>query len=263
MFLFNWLFKKLDKETTPSVIHFPGGQKSCVLQVEPTISPEMAMERLGIEPYSAAIAIHTGAAHMTDDYLEKLKQLFLELARFADKHNVLVLDGATDVGSIKLIGDARAEINGSFQLLGVTVQGSVTYPNGPAADDPRTESVTGSPRWTLHPSHTHFLIVRGEGFGIESRLLAGLTKAGHVPSLALIVNGGQIVEQEAELHARNGVPLLALRGSGRFADRLCDSTPDSDLRANYPPGTAVKVFDANTQSPQDFYQLLSDMLVVD
>jgi hypothetical protein len=102
--------------------------------------------------------------------------------------------------------------------------------------------------------------VDGKEFGDESPLLIGLVDAKKSPKLALIVNGGEIVQDEVEKHVQNGTPILTLKGSGRFADKLAESTPNSKLRARYPQNAIINVFDTTQQSPQAFYKLLRQML---
>ena len=47
-----------------------------------------------------------------------------------------------------------------------------------------------------------------------------LARAFNVPIVAILVNGGAIAADEALQTVRNGWQLLAIEGSGRFADEL-------------------------------------------
>ncbi len=229
-------------------IHFSSTQQASAILVKPNIDPKRALEQVKIGDYQAVIIMHSGAAGMTDDYLKQLSRLFTEgLVCFAEEHRVLIVDGGTEAGGMKLIGEARQAINGTFPLLGLPITKGITYPGGPEPEEGR---------WPLNAGHSHFLLVEADDFGEESDLLVSIADVHPVPRLALIVNGGGIVEKEAGMHAKRNTPLVTLKGSGRFADDLASQTPPS-----YPPGAVVKVFDTNQQSPQEFYNLLRGLLV--
>ncbi|NDJ85105.1 MAG: hypothetical protein GYB66_04400 [Chloroflexi bacterium] len=235
----------------PETIDFGKGSHARVVQVEPDSDPAQALAQVGITDYKAAIVMHSGAAFMIERYQRKLARIFTEgLARFADDNGLLLADGGTAAGGMKLIGQSRAAIEARFPLVGVAVAALVTYPGGPAPDENR---------WPLDPHHSHFILVDGHDFGDESPLLVGLTSARAVPALALIVNGGDLVRREAEVQARRGIPLVVLKGSGRFADELAESKPSSPLRAHYPPDAVLRVFDTTAEPPQALYELLAEM----
>jgi hypothetical protein len=151
---------------------------------------------------------------------------------------------------MKLLGQARRKLEGTFPLLGVTISESITYPGGP----------TGENRFPLESNHSHFLIVKASEFGAESELIVGMATASNIPHLAMIINGGAIVRAEAERHAQNGTPLVVLKGSGRYADELANSTPDSEIRAAFPPNAKIEIFDTQTGTPAGLYALLKLLL---
>ena len=238
----------------PKTVNF-GHNQAILWEVDRDIKPNEALVGIGVPAYTASIAMHSGAGGMTDEYLAKMQVLFDEgLARFAQDENILILDGATEAGAMITIGKARTKINGTFPLVGVTVSEHISYPGGHAEDNEH---------FPLEANHSHFLIVEADEFGAESDLLISLAGVWNEPSIALIVNGGQIVKQEAEMHAQRGTPLLVLKGSGRFADELANSNPHSPLRANYPTDTQIEVFDLERQSVQEFYDLLKWLLARD
>lgn len=229
-----------------------GDTKARLLEVLPDTNPSEAIQNLDLDPYKAAIVIHSGAGGFTDEYYDKLCDLFESgFTPFVQDNRVLVIDGATNAGCGPLVGKARRKINGTFPFVGVTISSSITYPGGPDPADGR---------WELEPNHSHFIVVRASEFGAESPLMTGLVHAWRVPHLALIVNGGSIVQKEAEMHAQNDVPLLVLKGSGRFADELAASTPGSELRANYPKDAVIEIFDAEMHAPEEFRKTLNHML---
>lgn len=242
------------KRDTPKMIDF-GNNQAVLWEVDVAIKPNEALVGIGIPAYNASIAMHSGASGMTDQYLQKMQTLFDNgLARFAQDENVMILDGATAAGAMITIGQSRAKLNAKFPLVGVTVSEHIAYPGGPSASDER---------FPLEANHSHFLIVKAKEFGAESDLLINSVGVWNEPSIALIVNGGQIVKQEAENHAQRGTPLLVLKGSGRFADELAGSGIHSDLRANYPADATIEIFDVEQQTPEDFYEVLKWLLARD
>ncbi len=214
----------------PTIIHIPVG-----------MAATQALDQLSLNPYRAAITLHAGAAEMTQPYLQKLAHHFTNgLARFANDHHILVADGGTESGGMKLMGTARRTINGNCPLVGVAVAERVTYPSGPPP---------GDNRWLLNPDHSHFLLIEDNVFGAESSLLVDIATARPVPGLALIVNGGQIVKNEVVMHLQKGTRLLVVKGSGRYADELASQA--------HP---LITVFDSDQHSSQAFYKLLGDLI---
>ena len=53
-----------------------------------------------------------------------------------------------------------------------------------------------------------------------------LARAFNAPIVAILVNGGSIAADESLQSVRNGWPLLAVEGSGRFADELSAAVRD-------------------------------------
>lgn len=242
------MFNRLFGRPRPRTLQFGNGKQAKILEVLPGAKPEDAITHLGLPPYRALIVVHSGAAGMEHTYLEKLRNLLADgLVKFAHDHNVLLIDGATDAGAATIIGETRAKRNFTFPLLGITVSGGITYPGGPRP---------GHERFPLEENHTHFLILRSAEFGDESGLIVGAATVFNIPRVAVIINGGDIVKEEALMHAKQGTPLIVLKGSGRFADEVSETTPPS-----YPKGAVIKIFDSEQQSPQDLYNLLKDMLI--
>jgi hypothetical protein len=242
LMLKNLLFHK----PTIKTIEFSPSKKAQMLEVLPDVNPAEAIISLPLPAYNAVIVVHSGASGMGEGDLANVEHLIAEgLVRFATDHQVLVLDGATVSGSHKAIGEARKAMNAQFPLVGVSVSGGIAYPGGHAPDDTH---------FALEENHTHFLIVKADEFGAESDLLVNLANIWGVPHLAMIINGGAIVEKEAEMHAQRGTPLLVFKGSGRFADKLAEGRP-----SQYPADSPIIIFDI-TRSPQELYERLVEIL---
>jgi len=151
-------------------------------------SPARVLTALSLPPYDGMIVVHGGAANMENELIDPVRAFFIAgLAPFAQSRRILIVDGGTQIGVPRVMGEAREHIQGTYPLLGVVPHRCVVYPGGPVLDGERIP---------LNPSHTHFIFVEGDEFGAESGLLVGLLRASAKPGLALIVNGGDIVLKE-------------------------------------------------------------------
>ncbi len=216
-------------------IRFDAQRRAEAIRVAPDIGPEAALEALHLPPHQGVIVMHGGAARMEPDMIDHVRRfLALSLAPCAEKLRLTIFDGGTNGGSFLAMGEARRQVNGTYPLVGVCPYGSVGFPGGPALT---------AKRYPLERSHSHFILVDGDEFGVKSDLLVGILRGSSKTGLALIVNGGDIALKEAKQHAAQGETLVVLRGSGRLADRLAQ--PDSPERKALPAGTRVEVVDIN------------------
>jgi hypothetical protein len=173
-----------------------------------------AMEELGFDNPHPILVILGGAGKMSETDLNRLRSLFVDvLAPVVEKLGASVVDGGTDFGVMQMIGQARAQISAKFDLIGVTPVGKVALPN-----QPPPEEVSA-----LEPNHSHFVLIPGSDWGDESPWLADVATviAKGKPSVAVLVNGGEISKKDvSESHKANRA-VLAVAGSGRLADQLC------------------------------------------
>ncbi|HET9321912.1 MAG TPA: hypothetical protein VFO27_19115, partial [Bryobacteraceae bacterium] len=77
----------------------------------------------------------------------------------------------------------------------------------------------------LDAHHTHFVLVPGAEWGAESPWIAqvGTELAGGLPSVTVLVNGGEIAYADADCSLRTGRPVLTVVGSGRTAEDLASA----------------------------------------
>ncbi|MEO1294327.1 MAG: hypothetical protein AAFW75_00715 [Cyanobacteria bacterium J06636_16] len=122
-------------------------------------------------------------------------------------------DGGTDAGVMRLMGQARTTIGGTFPLIGVAPQSLVSLPDR-AAEHPDAS--------TLEPHHTHCLLVPGENWGDESAWIAEIATqlSGSHESLTILVNGGSVTVKDAYASIKAGREVLIISGTGRVADDL-------------------------------------------
>jgi len=230
------------------LIRFDEEHTATAVRVGAHEPPARVLAVLDLPPYEGIIVVHGGAGNMEPDLIDAVRAFVIAgLAPFAQARHILIVDGGTQTGVSRVMGDARQHIRGTYPLLGVVPHRYVIYPGGPPLDGERIP---------LNPSHTHFIFVEGDEFGVESELLVGLLRASGKPGLALIINGGDIVLKEVMAHVAQGNALVTVRGSGRIADRLADST--SEERAALPPGARLHL--ADLSAPQDFARLLARLL---
>ena len=130
----------------------------------------------------------------------------------AERLKIVVLDGGTRSGIMRMAGVARATSKANFPLIGVAVERLVSW----------TEEPTLEQRQKLDPFHTHFFLVPGTHWGDEAPWLSQIAAdiAGQLPSLTILINGGNIARQDVALSLAIGRPVLIFRNTGRLADEL-------------------------------------------
>ena len=160
-----------------------------------------------------------GGADFTDpDLLVALRSFFDTLARFLDATGTTIVDGGTDTGVMRLIAEARMAIGGTFGLVGIAPEGAF-----------RRLTRTGEPI-EIARDHDLVITVPGSRFGDEtSWLFAAADDLGGGAAPTLVVNGGRLTLEEANLRLAAGHQVIAVAGSGRAADELAD---DQGLRGS-------------------------------
>jgi hypothetical protein len=207
-------------------IVFQNGRTAQVLNVE--LGQELAtvLSAVSLIENRPVLVVIGGASLISDEDLQRLQRLFSEvLAPLAQELGLIVADGGTDAGVMRLMGNAREEISGTFSLVGVSPVGLVKLPNVEDVSKKLTD---------LEPHHTHFFLVPGEQWGDESRWLARIASqiAGDCPSVTVLINGGSIALVDAMENLRVHRPLLVIEGSGRLADEIAEAVnyPDQERR---------------------------------
>ncbi len=176
-----------------------------------------AVAALGLGPPRPVVAVVGGADGADDDdrVAEVVAGLLVPGIR---AHRAIAVDGGTDSGVMRLLGRARAG-GAPFPLVGVAAEETVRFP-GHAGSHPDAAP--------LEVHHTHFVLVPGDRWGDESDYLVHTVSAlaGSLPSVTVLVNGGDITLADAARSVAAGRPVLVLGGSGRVADRLAAAAAD-------------------------------------
>jgi len=193
---------------------FPNGPTARAVKVHHSVDLSDALGKLGLSEPTPALVLVGGASGLGDTELDRLRPLFVEaVVPPLEVLGAAVIDGGTNTGVMHLIGQARAETKATFPLIGVAATGTVVLP-GTSPPSPDAAQ--------LEPHHTHFVLVPGSEWGDESLWLSRVasTLAREVPSVTLLVNGGEIAWEDVSHSVEAGRPVIVIGGSGRAADRL-------------------------------------------
>jgi hypothetical protein len=183
---------------------------------------------LGLAP-SPVLVLVGGAADMSASDAQSVRQaLSAGVVPVVERVGATVVDGATRVGVMQLVGEIRAEQSAGFPLVGVVAAELVAEAE-------------------LDEHHTHFVLVPGEEWGDESELLSAFatTVAGGAHGVTVLANGGAIAWQDAASSVAEGRRVIVLAGSGRSADELAAAeTPRAQAMHDSRLVTVVAVTDA-------------------
>lgn len=197
-------------------ITFDNGQHAKAIRVRQDANPEHIRKALGFTESKACIFISGGAGLMSDEDKKLVQDIMDTVAKFAQEHKAVIIDGGTESGVMQMIGDSRQRGKHTFPLIGVTPLNKISYPG---YKNPNEEAF-------LEDSHSHFVLVDGENWGDESNLIVRLThEMGHhdkLPAIGILINGGQIAMHEVYLASTTDMkmPMIILEGSGRAADEI-------------------------------------------
>ena len=122
----------------------------------------------------------------------------------------MVIDGGTRAGVMQLMGEALAQTDRSTTHIGVVPAMAKAGPNGTKAEE------------ILDPNHSNFVLVESDVWGGEVGLMYNLAEylSVNAPSVAILVNGGQISLLEIEENVRQDREIIVIEGSGRLADEV-------------------------------------------
>jgi hypothetical protein len=195
-----------------------------------------ALKALGITAGRPVLVLVGGAGGMSAGQMTALAGVIGMIIPALGDWGAAVVDGGTDSGVMRVIGQARDRAGASFPLVGVAAEGTVIVPGQRPAPD-------AAP---LDPHHSQVILVPGDTWGDESPWLSRVAAAiaGGRPSLTLVVNGGDITYDDIEHSLRHGRPVLVLAGTGRTADAIAAAASGRDenpraARTAASPGTKV------------------------
>lgn len=171
-----------------------------------------ALRHLRLRPPRPVLVVVGGAGGLTEVNVAQLRPLFTDgLVPLAERRGAAIMDGGTDAGVMRLMGQARAQIGASFPLIGVAPVARVAIPGVPSSQ--------GTP---LEPHHTHLLLVPGADWTAGAPWLSQAADllAGDARSVTILVNGGEVAFADAALSVQARRPVVVVAGTGRTADVL-------------------------------------------
>lgn len=197
--------------------NFPNGQRALSVRVDQETDPATVIEALNLPKCRRLLMLSGGANNMSAEKTDRLKNLFAAIGQMIVKHGVTVIDGGTESGVMKLMGEALGRAGRTKTAhIGVLPAHAAVAEDGSTAED------------ILDPNHSNFVLVEGDAWGSEVeqmyRLAAFLSQ--QASSVALLVNGGQIALREVELNIQQGRDIIVLVGSGRLADQIAQALQD-------------------------------------
>jgi hypothetical protein len=171
------------------------------------------LRALGLTRPLPVLVIVGGAGSVDEKALERLGPLFSSgIAPLAEALGAAVVDGGTDAGVMRLIGQARGAIAGTFPLIGVAPVDKVMVPGTAASSDIAR----------VEPHHTHVILVPATNWAAGAPWLSAVvnTLSGEERAVTVLIGGGDVSWIDATVSVTAGRPLVAVRGTGGVADTL-------------------------------------------
>jgi hypothetical protein len=256
-----WSFEyaRMSAASVPFPIGFEGGQTATAVRVDQPSDLSAALAAFGLQAPRLVVVLIGGAGLMDARDLDRLRPLFeRSLVPVAERLGLVVIDGGTDAGVMRLIGRARTRAAATFPLVGVPADGTVRFPGKHWRARRRwpLKHPGGRRRWPLDAHHPHFVLVPGAAWGDEAPWIArvGTELAGGWPSITVLVNGGEISYTDVACSLRAGRPVLAVAGSGRAADQLASAArggPADEDAMRLAASGLVEVVDADDLAALD------------
>ena len=167
-----------------------------------------ALSVLGVHCGRPVLVSVGGAGGMAAEHLDAVAALARErLVPLIERLGAAVIDGGTDVGVMKVMGEARAALDARFPLIGVAAAGTIKAPVGDGSNPDAAEP---------DPHHTHLVLVPGSSWGDESPWLpvVAAAVAEGSRSVTLAINGGAITYDDVERSLEAGRPVIVVAGAG-------------------------------------------------
>ena len=210
---------------------------------------EEVLRELSLPPYKAVFVVIGAADTLAPEVVPRLTQLFNRgIAPAAIEASAVIVDGGTQAGVMRLMGEGLASRGATCPLVGVAPASLVMHPDNPTAGAP------------LEPNHSHFVLVEGDAWGSETATLFELVRAlvnnqaepspvaTRVPAVVVLAGGGAIALQEVLCAVRQKLPLVVVEGSGGTADAVAaawktrGTTPDDPDLAEIVADGALQLF---------------------
>lgn len=209
-------------------IRFKNGNVARAVRAPAYADATQVLQALGVTTSEPALFLSGGASAMGETEMQHTQGLVRDgIARFAADHGITVVDGGTEAGIMKMMGEARRHFNGAFPLIGCAPVEKVIYPGGPEQEDDEATP--------LESNHSHFVLVDGDYWGVESDMIVGVARSlgqkAH-PTCGILINGGKISQYDVYIASARGeqaIPVIVIDGSGRTADMIASATKSGNF----------------------------------
>lgn len=166
-----------------------------------------ALKALNIDSSKPVIVLVGGAGGI--GWLDKfpMKKAIEIVCKLAETTNAVVIDGGTQAGIMQEIGKQRKTNKFSFPLIGVVFDDLI---------------IKEDPKSILDENHTNFILIPGEDWGDESAWISKIATvaAGKEKSITVLINGGEISQQDVHYSLLENRHVFIMRGTGRLADEI-------------------------------------------
>jgi hypothetical protein len=192
---------------------FPDGRQALAVYVPREVHPAAIVAALELPKCSRLLFICGGAENMPPEILNPLVNLFAEVGRLVRDDSITVIDGGTEAGVMRLMGQALRQAGAAVTHIGILPAQAAVDDNGTRGED------------ILDPNHNYFVLVEGNEWGDETEVMYRLGDylAADIPSIAVLINGGGIALQEIEKNVEQGREIVVITGSGRLADEIAEA----------------------------------------
>lgn len=256
-------------------LRLDGGRAAPAVKVPPEANLVGLSNALGLPNFNGGIAVVGGAAAFdAPEYLairQKVIQLLYELCELAIANQIVVVDGGTPYGVMRLLGESCATYRQQFSLIGVVPSGKVAWNAAQGINWQETWHIGVNIKKLLEDyehltpldkNHTAFVLVEANEWGDEVEMLAAVAHelAASKPTVEVLINGGEVARRDVTAYLANGGHVIVIEGTGRFADDLALSlrrgvSPDPYVQAVLNTGR-VHLFSVN-DSPRLFKSMLA------
>ncbi len=207
-------------------IRFNNGNTARATFVPTYANPLETAKALNLRNPAPTLFLSGGAGNMNEVAMRDARALIEDgIARFAAQYRVTVVDGGTDSGIMKMMGEARRKWGYRFPLVGCAPMGKVDFPGKKQDSEQKLTA--------LEPNHSHFILVDEDHWGSESEMIVGLARnltGGRMPTCGVLINGGKIAQYDIYIATARGdkpIPVIAIEGSGRTANLIASAATSS------------------------------------
>lgn len=200
-------------------IKLSNGQAKCAFP-EKTDDLGKTISTLGLKTNYPVLVLIGG--NINDQHAEATRRAIEAVAKVVEDLGALIICGGTAMGVMGLIGEVRIRHKYQFPLVGIAPESLSAWLNGPKSF---RFLWWGNERYDLAPGYSHFILVPGKEFGDESPWITNAAKyfSRGNKSVTVLMNGGKIARLDIELSLKDHRPVLAIAGTGRYADELAEN----------------------------------------